>query len=69
VLPPGGSRTLLTLANGPRASRFWQEAQTRLATVVCYCSVYDDCWRADSRVEEPRAVRDCPSDTAVAFRQ
>lgn len=69
VLPPGGSRTLLTLPAGPRAAMFWQQAQTRLNTVACYCSVYDECWQADSRDEEPRPVRVCTADSAAAFRQ
>jgi hypothetical protein len=69
VLPAGASRTLLTLPSGERALKFWAEAQTRLETVVCYCSVYDECWRASSEQEEPRAVRACTADSAAAFRQ
>jgi hypothetical protein len=69
VLPPGGSRTLLTLPSGPRAATFWREAQTRLHTVACYCSVYDQCWRADSRADEPAPVSACTADSTAAFRQ
>jgi hypothetical protein len=67
VLPPGATRTLLTLPRGERAATFWREAQTRLETVACYCSVYDECWRAASRAEEPRPVPACPADSAAAF--
>ena len=38
VLPAGGQRTLLTLPAGERAAAFWLAAQTRLETIVCYCS-------------------------------
>lgn len=69
VLPPGASRTLLTLPSGDRARAFWEQAQTRLVTVACYCSVYDECWQADSREEEPRPVKACVADTASMFRQ
>ena len=69
VLPPGATRTLLSLPSGPRASTFWQQAQTRLVTRVCYCSVYDECWQADSRENEPRPVRECAADSAAAFQQ
>jgi hypothetical protein len=69
VLPPGTNRNLLTLPSGERALIFWREAQTRLHTVACYCSVYDECWQADSRSEEPRAVRACTNDSTMAFGQ
>jgi hypothetical protein len=69
VLPSGASRTLLTLPSGARAATFWLAAQTRLHSVVCYCSVYDECWRADSRVEEPTMVRACTGDSTVTFQQ
>jgi len=69
VMPPGAIRTLLTLPSGPRAATFWREAQTRLHTVACYCSVYDECWQADSRADEPAAVPTCTADSATAFGQ
>jgi hypothetical protein len=34
--------------------------------LTCYCSVYDECWIADSRKEEPRDVDSCPSADAHA---
>jgi len=69
VLQAGASRDLLVLPSGPGAARFWQEAQTRLATVVCYCSVYDECWRADDRDDEPEPVRACEADDAASFTE
>jgi hypothetical protein len=69
VLPPGTTRTLLRLPPGDQARVFWEGAQTRLETVVCYCSIYDECWQADTRAEEPAAVRACSDDPARAFGQ
>lgn len=43
VLQAGATRTLLTLPSGQRATEFWRQAQHRLVTRVCYCSIYDEC--------------------------
>lgn len=69
VLPAGKDEVLLTLPPGDRAMRFWQAAQTRLETVACYCSVYDECWRADTREAEPAPVPACEAPGAGEFRQ
>jgi hypothetical protein len=69
VLPPGAERALLTLPTGERAATFWREAQTRLETVVCYCSVYDECWSASDSEDEPRPVRSCPDADSAEFRK
>ena len=31
----------------------------RIVTRVCYCSVFDDCWMADSRDPTPDSVKQC----------
>jgi hypothetical protein len=67
VLLPGTTRTLLQLPPGDQARVFWQGAQTRLATVICYCSVYDECWQVDTRADEPVEVRACRYDAKAAF--
>jgi hypothetical protein len=67
VIPPGTARTLLRLPPGVQAARVWSEAQTRLETVICYCSIYDECWEASSERDEPEAVRTCAADSAGAF--
>jgi hypothetical protein len=67
VLPPGTTRMLLRLPPGDQARAFWVGAQTRLETVVCYCSIYEECWQADTRAEEPVAVRACRHDSTTAF--
>ena len=67
VLPPGAVRTLLRLPPGAQALSFWQAAQTRLETVICYCSIYDECWRADTREDEPVVVPACREESTTAF--
>ncbi len=69
VVPAGVTKDLLTLPNGPRAIAFFVAAQARLRTVVCYCSVYDECWRGDSEVDEPAPVKACAEDSTTVFRQ
>lgn len=67
VIPAGATRVLLSLPAGNQAQVFWQAAQTRLESVVCYCSVYDQCWQADTRATEPVAVKACADDPAAEF--
>ena len=69
VLQAGASRTILTLPPGQRAGQFWLAAQTRLVIVICYCSIYDECWTADDRKDEPEPVRECARDSTAAFTQ
>jgi hypothetical protein len=69
VLPPGMNFKLLQLPPGDLALAFWQGAEARLATVICYCSIYDECWRADSRADEPVPVRTCRQDSGASPRR
>ena len=68
VLPPAAKAVVLMLPSGARAVRFFQAAQTRLRTVACYCSVYDECWTSDSEAPESRAVAIC-ADTTDQFQR
>jgi len=68
VLPPGATLTVLQIPPGAEAVAFWRAAQTRLETVVCYCSIYDECWISDTRTDEPAPVRACPDYGDAAFR-
>jgi hypothetical protein len=69
VLPPGTTRTLLRLPPGNQARVFWEGAQTRLKTVICYCSIYEECWQVTERAQEPVTVRACRHDSTAAFGQ
>lgn len=67
VVPPGGTRVLMRLPPGNQARAFWQAAQTRLETLVCYCSVYDECWSAGTRTREPVPVPSCADAPGAEF--
>jgi len=36
----------------------------------CYCSIFDECWLADSRrdIQNPEAVEDCPDFGDATFQ-
>lgn len=36
-------------------------ALPKLNFLACYCSVFDECWIADSRKTEPSKVKQCPA--------
>ena len=44
-------------------------ADPRNYITYCYCSIFDDCWLADSRedVQDPQRVEDCPIFGDAAF--
>ena len=69
VVPPGTTLTLLRLPPGNQAGVFWEGVQTRLETVICYCSIYEECWQTATRADEPVAVRACRHDSTTAFGQ
>lgn len=35
---------------------------SELKTAVCYCSVFDDCYRVESASTRPKAVKSCPAE-------
>lgn len=42
--------------------------QNRIRTKLCYCSVFDDCWIADSRDPTPNPVNQCTT-PKLAYRE
>lgn len=64
VLAPGESVTVFQTTHPPLV-RAMQAAIRRPETVLsmCYCSIFDECWRADSGPvpEDPRPVAACPA--------
>lgn len=60
VLLPGHTATVLKLPPGDAARRFAKNS-VRLRTRVCYCSLYGECWVADSEARAPVRVDDCPA--------
>lgn len=60
VLLPGHTATVLTLPPGDVARHFYVNVnRERLRTRVCYCSLYGECWIADSQANAPVAVDRC----------
>ena len=72
VLLPGVTHQLLELRAGPTATAVYRGVnRDRLRTRVCFCSLYRDCWIADSEARTPTPVRACEAamDSTRAFEQ
>ncbi len=61
VLRQGQRTDVLKIPPGPAADSFFQH-RGQLHTKACYCSLYGDCWIADSEHEGPRSVGSCPKE-------
>lgn len=69
VLLPGQEYVVLTLHRGPLTSAFYVAVNAdRMRTLVCYCSLYDECWLSDSAADEPQPVRACIPDARRQFQ-
>ncbi len=56
VVMPGQTLSILEVRD--TAVRAQLRARVdRLVTIICYCSLYDECWVQDSREMEPRAAK------------
>lgn len=71
VLSPDEKVDMITVTDPDLARRF-QAAIANLENSIsyCYCSIFDDCWLADSRgdVLSPEAVEACPDFGEAEFR-
>ena len=58
--------------NDPELARKFQQAMSNPQNYItfCYCSIFDDCWAADSRenLQDPEPVNACPDFGEAAFR-
>lgn len=61
VLQPGQALSVLTIPDSAVGLRFHARAVPHLETVICYCSLYGQCWRADSRKPRPERAA-CPEE-------
>jgi len=56
----------------PELARKFQEVMSNPENYItfCYCSIFDECWVADSRkdLQEPESVSECPDFGDAAFR-
>jgi len=68
IVPAGEKVTAFQLRNGAFVDRLVKQLD-RLRFDVCYCSVYDRCWRTSSQGSEidPTPVRTCTA-ARVEFR-
>jgi hypothetical protein len=62
MIRAGESQTLFAWAEAPADPRWARLEKIRgeIGVRVCYCSVFDDCYRRDSAGREPVQVRACP---------
>ncbi|MEO5799239.1 MAG: hypothetical protein ABIZ70_10160 [Gemmatimonadales bacterium] len=68
VILPGRTLHVLTIISA-KLSTVAAGQDPRLVSRVCYCSLYDECWTAESRHLEPQAVEQCPvADTGGVLR-
>lgn len=72
VIPGQSGLPTLRAAGAERAARLIDAYfdDQRLAFEVCYCSIYDECWRVVSRGldEERTPVASCEADAAAEFK-
>lgn len=54
VLRPGQAVDVLIIPDSAAGTKFHSRAVPHLRTVVCYCSLYGECWNADSRKTQPQ---------------
>lgn len=71
VLSPGEKLDLVSVTEPALARRF-QALVRDIGTAMsyCYCSIFDDCWLADSRFQalDPEPVEACPNFGDETFR-
>lgn len=63
VLRAGSSVTFFTVPHPAGDSRAWDVLNTERRQVsyeLCYCSVFDECWKTDGTTLHPQPVLTCP---------
>ncbi|MEM7083914.1 MAG: hypothetical protein AAF465_14390 [Pseudomonadota bacterium] len=60
VMSADEDKTLFGVPWEPRTRRLIDDWATKVDVVVCYCSVYDDCWESRLNTGEPTEVSSCP---------
>jgi len=66
ILRPGEEKNFLYISK-PDDAALWarvNEAQSKVAAKVCYCSVFDECWVVQSTNNKAERVKACPADWA-----
>jgi hypothetical protein len=63
VIKAGETTRAIVLKRTPQALASWQKlnaARFKVTFDVCYCSVFNDCWRSDLTGVDPKPVDSCP---------
>jgi len=68
VLRAGESVTILSLSDSARSAAFHARVND-METIVCYCSLYGECWSDSSEEDEPRPVDACAEEPALEFER
>ncbi|MXO61114.1 hypothetical protein GRI89_16345 [Altererythrobacter salegens] len=64
VIRPGEDKAFVRLTSDadPEVFAKFDQERLRIRVKLCYCSVFDDCWIADSQQVEIEPVKQCPAD-------
>ena len=68
VLRPGEKTEFIRLERTDKNAAIWDKLNDeRWSAVVrsCYCSIFDNCWVADSSQKRPHPVEACPADWSL----
>jgi hypothetical protein len=69
-IPGGQSQLIFRLAKTPENAELWdilEKDQAHWGVEFCYCSVFQECWQALSRWQEPEPVKQCRRDESREF--
>jgi len=64
VMQAGEQHSFLVLPRGEGDDPVWDKLDTASQDIkvsVCYCSVFDECWRSDGVSLRPARVKSCPA--------
>ena len=70
ILRAGEHVDLIALPETPQNHELWEEFNQERANMtarLCYCSVFDECWRVTGTSTHPERIESCPT-PAVPFR-
>ena len=71
VISPDETVVMLSTTDPDLARRFQASvANENISITYCYCSIFDECWLADSQedIQNPEPVDECPDFGDAAFR-
>jgi hypothetical protein len=67
VFAAGESRPLLRVSGAAAEPLRVAVDSGRISMSVCYCSVFDQCWRVDPAQASPEPLAVCPASGAESF--